>query len=233
MKMIGLIILTLLGLLPGCFSSETLSRSASYSAEPYLIIKLPEPALKGAISVEEALAGRRSIREYSALALALADVSQLLWAAQGQTADWGGRTAPSAGGIYPLEVYLVVGSVENLSPGVYRYIPAGHGIIKIKEGDFREDLSGAALDQEYIKEGAIDIVITAVYGKIIGKYGTRGVRYADMEAGHAAQNICLQGTALNLGLVTVGAFSDDRIREVISLSADEVPLYVIPVGIVR
>jgi len=74
-----------------------------------IIVELPEPKLKSDTSIEEALFNRRSVREYSKEALSIEEVSQLLWAAQGITAEWGGRTAPSAGGLYPLEVYLAVG----------------------------------------------------------------------------------------------------------------------------
>ena len=193
-------------------------------------LKLPEPRLQSKVSLEETLFKRRSVREYANLPLALEDISQLLWAAQGITAEWGGRTAPSAGGLYPLEVYLAVGSVENLGLGVYRYRPEGHELVKVRDGDVREELAKAALDQTWVKEGAIDIVIAAVYERTTKKYGDRGVRYVDMEAGHAAQNVYLQATALNLGMVTVGAFYDEQVKSVLGMLENEVPLYVIPVG---
>ena len=81
-----------------------------------------------------------------------------------------------------------------------------------------------------MEEGAIDIVISAVCERTTTKYGDRGVRYVHMEAGHAAQNICLQATALGLGVVTVGAFYDDQVKDVVAMLEDEVPLYIIPVG---
>jgi SagB-type dehydrogenase family enzyme len=225
-----IIVLLLLVLFSGCIRAKTPSANVNASPEPSAVIRLPAPALKGEVSLEETLVNRRSAREYAATPLSLGNISQLLWAAQGITAQWGGRTAPSAGGIYPLEVYLVTGNAEGLTPGVYQYRPAGHDIVKIKDGDMRENLARAALDQTWVKDGAIDIVITAVYARTTGKYGSRGQRYADMEAGHAAQNICLQATALNLGLVTVGAFSDERVTGLLGIPASEVPLYIIPVG---
>jgi len=191
---------------------------------------LPDPKLRGEISLEETLFKRRSVRDYAPRPLKLEDVSQLLWVAQGVTAEWGGRTAPSAGALYPLESYLVVGNVENLSHGVYRYNPERHELVKVRDGDVREQLAAAALGQTCVKDGTINIVITAVYERTTWKYGERGVRYVHMEAGHAAQNIYLQATALNLGMVTVGAFHDDQIRNVLGLSQNESPLYVIPVG---
>ena len=197
---------------------------------PDLSLMLPEPRLRSEVSVEEALLKRRSVREYGNAPLTLEEVSQLLWAAQGITSEWGGRTAPSAGALYPLEVYIVVGNVENLSPGVYKYNPERHELIKVRDDDVREELAEAALSQVWVKEGAIDIIIAAVYGRTTKKYGDRGVRYVHMEAGHAAQNIYLQAATLDLGMVTVGAFHDDWVKEIMSMPEDEIPLYLIPVG---
>ena len=193
-------------------------------------LELPEPRLKSDVSLEETLLKRRSVREFTDEPLTLEEVSQLLWAAQGVTAEWGGRTAPSAGALYPLEVYLVVGNVANLAPGVYKYKPERHKLVRIRGEDVREELAEAALGQSWVKEGAIDIVVAAVYERTTKKYGDRGVRYVHMEAGHAAQNIYLQAAALDLGIVTVGAFYDDRVKDIIGMPEDEVPLYVIPVG---
>jgi len=197
---------------------------------PDLSLTLLEPRLRSEISVEEALLKRRSVREYGNAPLTLEEVSQLLWAAQGITSEWGGRTAPSAGALYPLEVYIAAGNVENLSTGVYKYNPERHELIKVRDDDVREELAEAALSQVWVKEGAIDIVIAAIYGRTTKKYGDRGVRYVHMEAGHAAQNIYLQAATLDLGMVTVGAFHDDWVKEIMSMPEDEIPLYLIPVG---
>lgn len=210
--------------------SPTEPSAPTPASEPEKILKLPQPRLKNAISLEEALLQRRSVREYANSPLTLEEVSQLLWAAQGITSEWGGRTAPSAGALYPLEVYLAVGNVRNLSPGVYKYKPERHELVQVKPDDVRGELAEAALSQAWIKEGAIDIVIAAVYQRTTIKYGDRGVRYVHMEAGHAAQNIYLQAAALNLGMVTVGAFHDDQVKNVMGMLEDEMPLYVIPVG---
>ena len=193
-------------------------------------ITLPEPRYDSNVSIEEALLNRRSIREYAGEPLMLQEVSQLLWAAQGITDSRGFRTAPSAGALYPLEVYVVVGDVESLTEGVYRYKPQEHELIKVLDGDKRVELAKAALGQAWVKEAAADIVITAVYERTTVKYGDRGIRYVHMEAGHAAQNLCLQATAMDLGTVTVGAFYDEQVKEVLSLPKDEQPLYIIPVG---
>jgi SagB-type dehydrogenase family enzyme len=217
-------------LLIGCSINSTAPTPVAAMPTPNHGLKLSEPKLEGKISLEETLFKRRSARDYTAEALRLDEVSQLLWAAQGITSEWGGRTAPSAGGLYPLTVYLVAGNVENLAAGVYRYDPDGHELVMVKEGDFRAEMAAASLDQSWVKDGAFDIVIAAVYERTTDKYGERGLRYVYMEAGHAAQNICLQATALNLGAVTLGAFGDDQVKETAGMPANENPLYVIPVG---
>lgn len=193
-------------------------------------LELPEPRYDSDVSIEETLLKRRSIREYTGEPLTLQEISQLLWAAQGITHPRGFRTAPSAGALYPLEVYVVVGDVENLREGVYRYKPHEHGLVIVIDGDKRAELAKAAIRQAWVKEAAMCVVITAVYERTTVKYGDRGVRYVHIEVGHAAQNICLQATAMDLGIVTVGAFYDDQVREVLNLPEKEQPLYIIPIG---
>jgi SagB-type dehydrogenase family enzyme len=225
---IGLVVLPLLAgifLIPeGCGRTETSSPAAE------IIIKLPEPAYDSETSIEEALLGRRSVRDYSGKAMTLAQLGQLLWAAQGITGSAGKRTAPSAGALYPLEVYAVTGNVEGIGPGVYKYRPENHELVEVLEGDTRKALSQAALNQTYVAQGAVDIVITAVYKRTTAKYGDRGIMYVHMEAGHAAENICLEAVALKLGTVPIGAFEDDKVQRVINCPEDEVPLYILPVG---
>lgn len=193
-------------------------------------LKLPEPRYASVTSVEEALAQRRSIRAYTGEKLTIDEVSQLLWAAQGITAPWGGRTAPSAGALYPLELYVVIGDVEGIDTGVYRYRPEEHELEKVWDGDLRAALADAALGQNCIRDAAIDIVFTAVYERTTGKYRERGVRYVQMEAGHVAQNVYLQAVALDLGTVTIGAFTDSDVKRIMNLQEQEDPLYIMPVG---
>ena len=181
-------------------------------------------------SLEELLRQRRSVRAYSDAPLTQDEVLKLLWAGQGITSAGGGRTAPSAGALYPLEIYLVAGNVDNLVPGIYKYNPEKNDLTLVKGGDMRNGLLEASMRQGSVVEGAIDIVIAAVYERTTVKYGARGERYVDIEVGHAAQNICLEATALGLGLVTVGAFDDAAVAKIIGMSQDETPLYVIPVG---
>lgn len=196
-----------------------------------VIVDLPVPAKDSETSIEEALLRRRSVRDYTGEPLTLSEVSQLLWAAQGITAPaWGGRTAPSAGATYPLEVYLVVGDVKNLPVGVYRYEPEGHRLVRVLESDKRVELSRAALGQAWVREGAVSIVFSAVYERTTRRYGDRGIRYVHMEVGHAGQNVHLQAVSLNLGTVVVGAFHDEEVKRVLNLPDDEQPLYIMPVG---
>lgn len=195
------------------------------------IIKLPEPNYKSNVSIEEAFLKRRSIRSYKDEPLTLFEISQLLWSAQGITDKrMGFRTAPSAGALYPLEIYVVVGKVKDLEPGVYRYRPETHDIILVLKGDKRKELYNASLQQDWVKNAPIVIVISAVFERTTSKYGERGIRYVYMEAGHCAQNIYLQCVSLNLGTVTVGAFYDEEVKKILDLQKKETPLYLMPVG---
>ena len=193
-------------------------------------ISLPAPQPDGPVSVEKAIQGRRSVREYSEEPLTLVELGRLLWAAQGVTSDRGGRAAPSAGGTYPLEVYAAAAMVTGLRPGVYHYLPQEHALETLSAVDIRGRLMEASLGQACVGDGAVDIIIAAVYERTTERYGERGVRYVHLEAGHAAQNLCLQAVALGLGAVTVGAFSDEQVQSAAGLPAGEQPLYVIPVG---
>ena len=224
------LLLAVLALASCTGSTPALTPTPATMAPDYRTVALPEVRLTGNVSLEETLLNRRSVRQYTGEALTLEEVSQLLWAAQGITSECGGRTAPSAGALYPLEVYLVAGNVESLAPGIYKYINDGHELAIVSDEDVREELADAAPDKTTVLAGAIDIVISAVYERTTSKYGDRGVRYVHMEAGHAAQNIYLQATALGLGTVTIGAFADELVKDVLSMPGEEAPLYIIPVG---
>jgi len=194
-------------------------------------IQLPGPVVKGKISLEEAIKKRRSRRRFEDKPLNLKQVSQVLWAAQGITKEGGfKRAAPSAGALYPLEIYLVVKKVEGLEPGVYHYNPAHHTIVLTLKGDYQNSLARACLDQMFIANAPLCIVITAEYERTTIKYGERGIRYVHMEAGHVGQNICLETVALGLGTVPVGAFRDDKISKMLNLPTECKPLYVFPIG---
>jgi SagB-type dehydrogenase family enzyme len=209
----------------GCENNESIT-----SVQDSDSIVLPEPRYDSDTPVEKALLERRSVRSYKEGALTLAELGQLLWAAQGITDPSGKRTAPSAGALYPLEIYTVVGEVEGLDPAIYKYRPESHALTKVIDGDRRKALARAALDQSCVSQGAVAIVITAVYERVTGKYGERGIRYVQLEAGHAAQNVCLQVVALKMGTVTIGAFDDGEVKKVLAAPDEEEPLYILPVG---
>jgi SagB-type dehydrogenase family enzyme len=196
-------------------------------------VTLPRLRYESTTSVEQALLKRRSVREFRDAPLALDDLGQLLWAAQGITLRSGFRTAPSAGALYPLEVYVVAGKVEELPSGLYHYIAHGHVLRRIADWDKRHALSRAAYDQPSITEAPVILALCAVYERVTGKYGDRGLRYVHMEAGHAAQNVCLQAVSLQLGTVVLGSFDDRSVKEVLNLTGRETPLYLMPVGRVR
>jgi SagB-type dehydrogenase family enzyme len=207
-----------------CLAVASLSQTASSAERP-----LAKPTLKGEVSVEEALASRRSVREFSNKPLKVAEIAQLLWAAQGITGDKGKRTAPSAGALYPLSIYLVAGDVEGLSPGVYRYRPRGHAIVKVKGADQRARLKEAAGGQRWVGDAPATVVIAVNYDRT-DLYHQRGKMYADIEQGHAAQNILLQATALGLGAVPVGAVNDGKLAKALDLSAEFTAGYLISIG---
>jgi len=219
--------LALVLLFAGCSSPV---KDSARQPEAWETVELSQPRLTGSVSVEEALRDRRSEREYSDDSLSLEDVSQLLWAAQGVTADWGGRTAPSAGALYPLELYLAAVRIEGLAAGVYKYVPNGHELVVVRQGDVARELADAALGQGSVGDAAAVLAFTAVHERTTAKYSERGMRYVHMEAGHAAQNALLQATALGLGCVVVGAFDDDALRGVLNAPLEETPLCLIPVG---
>jgi SagB-type dehydrogenase family enzyme len=189
------------------------------------VIALPAPATRGGMSLTETLASRRSIRSFAPDALTLVQISQLAWAAQGITEPTRGlRTAPSAGATYPLELYLLT------KDGVFHYLPQGHQLIRLSDADRRADLSKAALGQESVAEAALDIVIAGVMSRTEARYGERARQFVHLEAGHVGQNIHLQAVALGLGSVSVGAFREQAVSQVLGLPAEQTPLYLIPVG---
>jgi SagB-type dehydrogenase family enzyme len=193
-------------------------------------VTLPKLRYGSLTSVEQSLQKRRSIRQFRDAPLALEDLGQLLWAAQGITDQTGFRTSPSAGALYPLEVYVVAGNVQGLPTGLYHYIPRAHALRRIADWDKRLALAHAAYDQPSIAEAPLILAVSAVYERVTGKYGERGLRYVHMEAGHAAQNIYLQTVSLQLGTVVLGAFDDRDVKGVLSLHGRETPLYLMPVG---
>ncbi|MBD3390144.1 SagB/ThcOx family dehydrogenase [Candidatus Micrarchaeota archaeon] len=192
-------------------------------------IILPEPDYSG-IGVEKAIGKRRSVREYSVENITLEELSMLLWAGQGTTSEWGGRAAPSAGALYPIELYVVPNRVEGVYCGIYKYLPGEHKLVLVQEGDFREKVAGAALGQECVWNAAAVIVMTSVQERTAVKYGERSELYIAMEAGHISENILLEAVSLGLGAVPVGGFSTEEIDGILGVEEGESSLYIAVVG---
>jgi SagB-type dehydrogenase family enzyme len=197
------------------------------------IIELPEPVYRGLV-LEEAIAGRRSVRNYSTNAMTSLQLSQLLFAAQGitgKTYDQYLRTAPSAGATYPFEIYVVVHNVENLPQGIYHYAVLEHGLALVRSGDFRDEITGAGLDQEMLGDADVVLVMSAIFNRTRHTYLERGFRYVYIEAGHISQNLYLEAVSLGLGSVAVGAFLDEKINELIGVDGhNEAAVYLQAVG---
>ena len=215
-----------------CFFLLLLAASVAMGSERR-VLPLPEPSIRGGLGVGEALNERTSTRRFSKEAVTMQEVSLLLWASSGKTADGttsATRTIPSAGGIYPVRVYLLVKEVESLERGVYLYDPMAHTVTLVKNGDLSKDLSQAAMGQTFVRTAPACIIIAARTDRTGRVYGDRGIeRYVYMDAGHAAQNIYLVAASLSLGTVEVGAFIDEKVKGVLGLEK-EVPLLIMPVG---
>ena len=193
-------------------------------------MKLPEPKLDSAFSVEKAISQRRSLRGYADATLSLEDVSQLLWAAQGMTGASAERSAPSAGATYPLRVYVVAGNVPGLAVGIYKYDCQTHELTLLFFGDERGKLADATRGQRWVSEAPISLIICSSAASTMQRYPEKGECYVYMEAGHVAQNVYLQATSLGLGTVVVGAFDASAIKHMLWLLPHEQPLYIMPVG---
>jgi len=196
-------------------------------------IQLPKPDYKG-VSVEEAIKQRRSIRNYSKKPLTKAQLSQLLFSAQGVTDkiyDKALRAAPSAGALYPFEVYVVVNNVEEIPQGIYHYSVLDHTLELVKAGDFRDKITDAGLKQEMLGEAGVTFILSAIFDRVRTKYGERGYRYTYMEAGHISQNLYLQSVSLGLGSVCAGAFLDEKVNQLIDVDGEkEAAIYLHAVG---
>ncbi len=198
-------------------------------------IALPSPSYKGSVSVEEALKARRTHRSFQSRPLTLKQFSQILWGAYGVTAQKYGsflKTAPSAGALYPLDIYGVVGQkgVEILAPGVYHFRPENHAIELVKQGDLRAEVARQALQQMWMAKAPLMLVITGEYNRSSIKYGLRGATYTHIEAGHVGQNVFLQAEAIGLRAGIVGAFNNQQIIRAMGLSTSHDPLLIMPVG---
>ncbi len=202
--------------------------AAAPAQEP--TVRLSEPRRQGPMSLEAALAARRSTRALTRDSVDLADVSQLLWATQGVNRADGHRTAPAAGGIYALELYLVAARVRGLPAGVYHYRQAGHLLETVATGDRLQAITDSATRQAWQGDAALAIVFAADYARLGGRFRDRAERYVPMEIGFAAQNLYLQVAALGLGTTFAGSYRDSTMSRLVGLPANLLPLGIMPIG---
>ena len=182
----------------------------------------------------QAVAARRSQRDYRERPLTQEELAALLWATQGITGAMGGyhfRASPSAGALYPVETYLAVHQVEGVTPGIWHFQVLDFTLELVAAGDFRQPLVAAGLSQSFLGEAGAVFIWTGVLNRARWKYRERVVRYLFLDAGHICQNLMLAATALNLGVCPVGAFFDEEVERIVGVDeAEEVALYLAAVG---
>lgn len=194
------------------------------------LIALPEPDRNGRAPLERILNGRRSVRDFRNSALSSNELGQILWAAQGVSNPAGLRTVPSAGALYPVELYAIVKGADEVRAGIYHYLTSQHALSPLAQGDYEAEFSAAALMQDWTKRAGLILVVAANYARTTTKYGKRGRRYVAIEAGHAVQNVYLQAVSLGLGATEVGAFRDAAVAALVQLPADHQPVTSVVVG---
>jgi len=195
-------------------------------------IELPREVEFGGLSVDRAIDSRRSERDFKDMPLSLLELSRLLHYAYGITEKRERlRAAPSAGALYPIEIYPVANNVEGLAQGIYRYFVADHSLALVREGDFRHQMMRHALGEEMMEQASVVLVLSAVFERSAWRYRERAYRYILLEAGHISQNIYLVATALGLGTCAVGAFDDQGYNKIMGLDGKkESVIYLMPVG---
>lgn len=189
-------------------------------------IQLPKPNLKGEKSLEECIYERESVRQFRAQIIEIEKISQILWATQGKKGEK--RTVPSAGATYPLEIYVTL-----RDKGLFHYNVNKQMLELIVEEDLSKKLAKASLDQQFIAEAYLNIIICAEFSRTTWRYGERGIRYVFIEVGHCAQNVHLEVVAQGLASVPIGAFEDENVKKVLRLPKKIEPLYIIPIGYPR
>jgi SagB-type dehydrogenase family enzyme len=188
-------------------------------------IQLSEPNLTGALSLESAFAQRRSTRQFSSKKLTLSQIGQLAWAGQGITDSAAGlRTAPSAGALYPITLYIAI------YDGLFVYRPQSHSLEQVLNVDIRGRLAAATSNQNAVAEAPCDIIVVGSVTKLMPRYQNQSRKYMLLEAGHVAQNILLQAVGLDLAGVPIGGFNVSGVNNLCQMSRDMEPLYIICVG---
>jgi SagB-type dehydrogenase family enzyme len=203
---------------PATSTSETGGTDAL--PEPIAVVALPAPQTAGSVPFESVLATRRSVRTWTSDPLTIPQLGQLAWAAQGVTASLGRRTSPSAGALYPLELYVLT------EEGVHHYLPDGHRMARLSSDDVRARLPA----QGFLRSAAAVFVVAAIFARTEERYGDDAERFVHLEGGHAVHGLLLQAVALGLGAVPVGAFDAPRLQAVVGLPSDHEPIYLAAVG---
>jgi SagB-type dehydrogenase family enzyme len=198
------------------------------------VVDLPAPDLAGGLSAAEAIAARRSTRDYVASPMSAAELSRLLYLTSGIAADKYGnarRTAPSSGALYPIEVYAVVHRVEGIEPGVYHYAYREHALEQVRTGDLRQHVVDHGIAQEFLGECGVVLYLTMIMQRMRPKYQDRSYRYGLLEAGHLGENAYLAAVSMGLGACGVGAFMDDAMNEMLGVDGvEEAAVYMLAAG---
>ena len=228
------LVIIFIGVSSAYYFSGSNTTTTSNTRQVIGTVSLPAPQLTGNLSVEAAIQNRRSVREYANESVTLGNVSQILWSAQGITnTQYQLRAAPSAGQVYPLEIYVIAGpNVTGLKEGVYQYEPSNNTLEMFMNGDLRSDLATIADGQPWVKQAPLDILITGDYQKMIDKYPNKqlSTTFVDLEAGGVGENIYLQAESLGLATVALGSFDSNQLNQKFELPSNETPLYIFPIG---
>jgi len=201
------------------------------------IIPLPSPTYRTQNSVEAVIRSNQPRRSFRPDQLTQKQLSQMLWAAQGVTTDWGGRTVTSSKSTFPLTIYVLINNVENLESGVYQYISGerlpAHQLLPLKLGDFEETLF-SIVNQTPLKEPPLVVVVTGNLKKMATAYGGDSHdREVYLEAGHATQNMYLQAESLKLGMIALPNFDEIQVRSLLSIPQENTIIYLAPIGLIK
>ncbi len=199
-------------------------------------LALPDPGERPLpVDFHDLLANRRSVRDFSSIPITAHDLALLLWSAQGVSARMEGksfRTAPSAGGRYPLETHVVARRVEGVSPGLYRYDPETHSLVGPRSpagGD--AGLVAACYGSEPVANAAAVVVWSVIPRRTEWKYTYTSHRMIAMEAGHACQNASLAAVALGLGACPLLSYHQIALDRWLGLDGDnEFAMYLLALG---
>lgn len=192
----------------------------------YIGLPKPDELQIPNMTLRQAIAQRRSLRDYSGQPLSLDELAYLLWAAQGVKRVTSRpatlRTVPSAGARHAFETYLLVNRVEELAPGLYRYLALEHALIAVDlSAEIKEKITRACRGQSHVRDSAVTVIWMAVAERMLYRYGERGYRYLHLDAGHACQNLYLAAENIGCGACAIAAFDDDLFDATLKLDGDE------------